>query len=225
MRTFLIIVFGFQFYTAAAQQKNYDTLPYILDHHRARLAQFEKEPIVKGKIIFLGNSITEGGNWKKLLNDSTIINRGIGGDITFGILKRMDDIIQREPSKIFLLIGINDISKNIPDEVILENIFTIVSRFRASLPKTKIFVQSIFPTNDSFKTNLPQHFNKDEHVVIINSQLAKYADKLKFTYVDLFAAFQDKEGKLDSRYTYDGLHLNSAGYQHWAAQLKNLKLL
>lgn len=221
----LLVILSSSFSSVTAQQKNYDTLPYILDHHRARLAQFAKEPVVKGKIIFLGNSITEGGQWKKLLKDSTVINRGISGDVTFGVLKRLEDIIQREPSKVFLLIGINDISKNIPDEVILENIFSIVRKLKGSLPKTSIYVQSILPTNNSFKNTLPQHYNKDEHVIIINSQLMRYAEKIGFTYVDIYTPFQNKEGKLDARYTYDGLHLNNIGYEHWASILKNLKLL
>lgn len=225
MRLIALLVFCFSFFDVVAQQKSYDTLPYILDHHRARLALFEKDPVVKGKVIFLGNSITEGGQWKKLFKDSTIINRGIGGDITFGILRRLEDITKREPSKLFLLIGINDISKDIPDEVILENIFTIVSKVKTASPKTKIIIQSILPTNNSFKNQLPQHYNKDEHVVIINAQLSRYAEKFGYTYVDLFTAFQDKEGKLEGRFTYDGLHLNNAGYEHWASVLKNLKLM
>src|SRR3954470_24562286 len=72
-----------------------DTISVLGDVYKTRMAQFESEPVVTGKIIFLGNSITQGGDWKKLLNDSTIINRGIGGDITFGVLKRLDDVIKR----------------------------------------------------------------------------------------------------------------------------------
>lgn len=211
--------------TADAQSKSYDTLPYILDHHRARLALFEQEPIVTGKIMFVGNSITEGGNWKMLLQDSTVINRGIGGDITFGLLRRLDDIIKRKPSTVFLMIGINDISKNIPDAVILENIFTIVSRMKSALPKTKLMVQSILPTNNSFKTEIPQHYNKDDHVLTINAQLSRYSERFGYTYVDLFKHFQDSNGMLDVRYTYDGLHLNNAGYEHWVSILKKNKLL
>lgn len=223
--TFLLFWLGLMSGVATAQTKPYDTIPYILDHHRARLAIFEKEPIETGKIMFVGNSITEGGNWKKLLQDSTIINRGIGGDITFGLLRRLDDIIKRKPASIFLMIGINDISKNIPDAVILENIFTIVSRLKSALPKTKLMVQSILPTNNSFKTELPQHFNKDDHVMTINAQLSRYSERFGFTYIDLFNHFQGKDGMLDARYTYDGLHLNNAGYEHWASFLKKNKLL
>src|SRR5688572_12322326 len=80
-------------------QRIFDTIPFIPDHTRERVALFEKEPVVTGKIIFLGNSITEMGKWAALTGDNSVINRGIGGDITYGILRRLDDVIKRKPSK------------------------------------------------------------------------------------------------------------------------------
>jgi hypothetical protein len=77
---------------ATAQKAIIDTNPYVLEYHRERLALFYREPIVTGKIVFLGDRLIEFGDWKTLLNDSTVINRGIAGDITFGVLKRLDDI-------------------------------------------------------------------------------------------------------------------------------------
>jgi lysophospholipase L1-like esterase len=203
-------------------QRTWDTIPNDQDYYRAQYEKFKKEPVVKGKVIFLGNSITEGGNWKKLLKDSTVVNRGISGDITFGILNRIDEVAKRQPSKLFLLIGINDIAKNIPDEIIMENIFSIVSKVRSVSPKTKIFIQSILPTNNSFP-DFPDHKNKDDHVATINAQLEKYGDRLKYAYVDLYANFSDSENRLDAKYTTDGLHLNAIGYAHWVDILKNLK--
>jgi len=203
-------------------QRGWDTIPYATDHYRAQYEKFKTEPVVKGKVIFLGNSITEGGNWKKLLKDSTVVNRGISGDITFGVLNRVEEVANRLPSKLFLLIGINDIAKNIPDEIIMENIFSIVSKVRSLSPKTKIFVQSILPTNNSFPDK-PDHKNKDDHVVTINGQLRKYGDRLQYTYVDLYSGFTDNESRLDAKYTADGLHLNTVGYMHWVDILNNLK--
>jgi len=210
--------------TVAFAQRTWDTIPNLPDLYRQRTELFKKEPVVKGKIVFLGNSITQGGNWKRLLGDSTVINRGIGGDITFSMLLRLDDVIQRAPSKVFLLIGINDISKGIPEEVIMENIFTIVSRIRSGSPKTEIFVQSILPLNPSVK-DFPEKYDKQEQVTILNTQLQKYAERLKYTFVDLFPKFLDKENRLDEKYTGDGLHLNAAGYARWVAVLKELKYL
>jgi len=71
------------------------------------------------------------GNWKKVTGDSTVINRDIGGDNTYGVLKRLKDITDRQPSKVFLLIGINDIGKDIPDAVIAANDLRIVKEIHA----------------------------------------------------------------------------------------------
>ncbi|MGE0771302.1 MAG: GDSL-type esterase/lipase family protein [Cyclobacteriaceae bacterium] len=210
--------------TGLCQHRSWDTIPHIPDHWRELTARFEKEPVVTERIIFLGNSITEGGNWKRLLKDSTIVNRGIGGDITFGILQRLADVVKRKPTRLFLLIGINDLSKGIPDEVIIENIFAIVMAIRSGSPLTRIYVQSILPTNASFES-FPQHYNKDDHVVAINGQLEKYAKQFGFEFINLYPKFLDKEGRLDAQLSHDGLHLNEAGYQRWVEVLKTGKYL
>lgn len=205
-----------------AQKRPYDTIPNMPEHYWVRMEKFKKEAVVPGKIVLLGNSITEGGKWKQLLKDSTVINRGISGDNTFGVLARMDEIVKLKPSSLFILIGTNDLSKKIPDEAIIENIFTIVSRIKAGSPKTKIFVQSILPVNETVE-RFPQQFNNGMHINTINDQLARYATRLRYTYVDLYGKFIDSQGKLDAKYTFDGLHLNAAGYQHWVDVLKELK--
>lgn len=225
MKTLLTLFALILFHNAIGQTRLYDTLPNLPDHYTERYALFQKEPIQKGKIIMVGNSITEGGNWQTLLKDSTVVNRGISGDVTFGVLHRIKDITDRKPAKLFLLIGINDLSRNTPDEVILENIFMIVGKIHAGSPATKIYVQSILPINESYK-NLNKNFiGKNEHITTINSQVKKYAGKLKYTYVDLYSSFLDAEGHMSTKYTSDGLHLTPAGYYHWVEILKREKYL
>src|SRR5690348_15002827 len=92
---------------ALAQTRTYDTLPNLPEHYTKRYDLFKKEPLMKGGIAMVGNSITEGGNWKLLLKDTTVINRGISGDVTFGVLNRLKEITDHQPGKLFLLIGIN----------------------------------------------------------------------------------------------------------------------
>jgi len=225
MKSSLLLLSLFFFAPVSAQTKTYDTLPNLPEHYTTLYEKFKKQPIVKGKIIMLGNSITEGGNWKSLLKDTTVINRGISGDVTFGVLNRIKDITDRKPGKLFILIGINDLSRNTPDEVIIENIFNIVGKIRSGSAQTEIYVQSILPTNETFK-NLNKNFaGKAEHIITINGQLKKYAGKMKYTFVDLFAEFIDAEGQMDAKYAVDGLHLNPAGYAHWVELLKKGKYL
>jgi lysophospholipase L1-like esterase len=191
-------------------QAVYDTVPNLPEHYVQRLEKFRKEPVVR--------------NWKRLLKDSTVINRGISGDNTYGLLRRLDEITARKPSSIFLLIGVNDLSKDIPNAAIIENIFTIVSKIRAASPSTKIYVQSLLPVNPSIK-DFPSQFSKQEHILEINGQLKKYSEVLKFTFVDIHGYFLDPQNLLDVKYTHDGLHLNAAGYTHWVAFLKKNKYL
>ncbi|CAN5312140.1 SGNH/GDSL hydrolase family protein [soil metagenome] len=218
IRYFLLIFFTGTL-VAAFPQVKYDTVPNQPEHYALRLAKFKSEKVVTGKILFAGNSITEGGNWRKLLKDSTVINRGISGDNSFGLLQRLDEIVRHKPSSIFLLIGINDLSKNIPNDRIIENIFFVVSKIHAASPKTKVFVQSLLPVNPSAPGFLKQ-FAMQESILEINAQLKKYSDILKFIFIDIHQQFLTKGDVLDMRYTKDGLHLNSAGYVHWVGYLK-----
>ncbi|MCG2611980.1 GDSL-type esterase/lipase family protein [Flavobacterium sp. SM15] len=209
-----------------AQSTKYDTLQYSKEHHQNRLITFKSEPIEKNQIIFLGNSITEFGNWQELLHDKTILNRGIAGDNTFGVLKRLNEITEREPNKLFLKIGINDISQNIPADVILENISAIIVKIKEQSPKTKIFIQSILPTNKNSKNVFPDAYNKNEVVALINASLKKTAKKNNATYIDINSLLKDSNGELDTKYANtDGLHLNELGYKTWAEFLKKKKYL
>jgi lysophospholipase L1-like esterase len=153
-----------------------------------------------------------------------VINRGIGADLTLSLLGRVADVIRRKPSKLFILIGINDISKDIPDSVIAAEYRALVDSVRAQSPTTKIFVQSILPLNPAVK-NFPQHYDKQDHVVAVNRLLARMARQTGATYVDLWPVVVDARGRLDARLTGDGLHLNRQGYERWVAYLKQKRMM
>src|ERR1700759_4919998 len=198
----LVLLFPFAALAQSVTNQNvFDTIPFIPEHTPQRLALFAKEPIVPGRTIFLGNSITEMGDWKKVLNDSTVINRGIGGDITYGVLKRLKDITDRNPSKVFILLGINDIGKDIPDAVIADNYMKIVKEIHSKCPGTKIYVQSVLPVNSTLP-RFPQHYDKEEHVLSVNKLLQANAKVGDYTFVDIFHLFLEANQRLESRYTY-----------------------
>jgi len=208
---------------AAAQlptnQRLYDTTTSMPEVRASRLAKFASEPVAMGRVIFLGNSITQGGDWAKLTGDSTVVNRGIGADVTFGLRTRLDDVTRRKPSKLFVLIGINDISKDIPDAVIAAEYRMLIDSVRTQSPQTKIFVQSILPLNPTVK-NFPQHYDKQPRVVAVNRLLQQMARETHATYIDLWPIFIDRQNHLDASLTGDGLHLNQQGYERWVAFLK-----
>jgi lysophospholipase L1-like esterase len=223
---FAVVFLPFISFSQVTNQRLFDTVGFLPDLYKQRLDQFAKEPVVENRIIFLGNSITQIGDWKKLLNDTAVLNRGIAGDITFGILNRLDEIIMRKPAKVFLLIGINDIGKDIPDTVVAENIGKIAGRLQKEVPSVKIYIQSILPVNPMVP-NFPQHYDKQEHILRANRMIRKVAKRLNIPFVNIHDLFVDAQGRLDVKYTMDGLHLKPGGdgYTKWVAYLKKLGYL
>lgn len=195
--------------TAQAQERKYS----IYWERRASL--FENLPTSKKDIIFLGNSITDGAEWAELFDNPRVKNRGISGDITSGILDRLDPIVKGKPAKLFLLIGINDVSRGISVDSIVGNIRLILERIELESPKTRIYLQSVLPVNDAFD-NFKKHASRWAMVPEINVELKKLASEKQLTYIDLFSHFTDASGaKLNPDYTNDGLHLMGEGYLKW----------
>lgn len=180
---------------------------------------YQSYPHAKSDIVFLGNSITDRVDWNELLGMPNVHNRGISGDITFGVLERLDEVIEGKPAKVFILIGINDVSRNIPDSVIFKNYKKIVERIKAGSPRTKIYFQTLLPVNNEF-TQFKNHYNKDEHILWLNGQIKTLAKQDKINVIDLHPHFLNSDKKLDKRYTLDGLHLNAEGYKVWAGILQ-----
>ncbi|MDO9153995.1 MAG: GDSL-type esterase/lipase family protein [Paludibacter sp.] len=195
-------------------QNNYETLYY-----EQKKSIFEMLPNGTDEIIFLGNSITDVGEWSEFFQNSKIKNRGISGDITLGVLARLDEVIESKPAKIFLMIGINDIANDIHDSIILINYQRILREIQAKSPKTKVFVQSILPTNKNF-VKLSMHQNKTEHILYLNEKLKEICKQNNLTYIDVFSAIKDDNNELNPIYTNDGLHLMASGYKVWTEILK-----
>ena len=176
--------------------------------HRKDL--FTKLPMEEGKIVFLGNSITAQCEWSELFGRNDLLNRGIPGDMTIGILERLPAITKLKPSKIFLLIGVNDLISHQPD-YILSNYKKILNRLQTASPSTKVYIQSILPVNNSVrKTSV---FNKD--INTINEGLQLLAKDFQLEYIDLHSFFKNEDGNLKIQYTNDGIHLNGAAYLVW----------
>lgn len=183
--------------------------------HRTQI--LENLTIDSSNIVFLGNSLTQYGEWQEFFNNSNIRNRGIGGEFTDGILRRLDPIVSGSPRQIFLMIGINDLILHRPPHI-LANYRAIVERITLASPDTELIIQSILPVNNTVKnTGLA---NAD--VLILNAGIQKISTDFKVKYVDLHQKFVDTTGKLKAIYTLDGIHLNRAGYELWTGEINNL---
>jgi lysophospholipase L1-like esterase len=203
------------------RQPRYDTIRYLREHYAERMKVFAAEPLVTGGVLFLGNSITEFGEWKKLTGDSGAVNRGIAADNTFGVLDRLEEVIARRPRKLFLEIGINDIAQDIPVSVIGNNIYSIVKRVKTGSPNTSVYVVSILPTNSDVRQEYPELYGKNGVVEQLDYELRLHSTGNGFDYIDLKRRLSTGDGELDRRYAQpDGLHPNRAGYQVWAKILR-----
>lgn len=185
-----------------------------------KVGQFKTYANSSNDIVFLGNSITAGVDWHELLGMPQARNRGISGDISFGVVERISEVTEGRPAKVFILIGINDISRNIPDSLIVNNYRRIIKAIKTQSPTTRIYFQTLLPVNNEF-TQFKNHYNKDERILWINDQIRALGKQEQITVIDLHPHFLNGENKLDKKYTHDGLHLNSEGYKHWAFILKN----
>ncbi|HEY9341226.1 MAG TPA: family 20 glycosylhydrolase [Hanamia sp.] len=171
-------------------------------------------PVTKGDIVFLGNSITDGAIWSELFNDIQVKSRGFSGDVTAGVINRFDDIVKRRPSKIFLLIGTNDLARGISPDSVVKNIVLMADYLYQKSPATQLYVQSILPVNSVY-AKFPTHTNKSGKISEVNAALEKKSSSHHYRYIDLHSHFSDAEGKMNTLYSNDGLHLLGAGYALW----------
>lgn len=191
----------------------------IAEVYQHRTQILENLTIDSSNIVFLGNSLTEYGEWQEFFDNPNIRNRGIGGEFTDGILRRLQPIISGKPKQIFLMIGINDLILHRPPHI-LANYRSIVEQVKNGTPNTELIIQSILPVNNTVKnTGLS---NAD--VLTLNEGIQKIANDFNVKYVDLHQKIKDSSGKLDARYTLDGIHLNQAGYELWTNAINNIVL-
>ncbi len=184
---------------------------FTKSHYPKRIKAFMLDTLAKGDIIMLGNSLTEhGGNWADKLQNSKVKNRGIKGDNTYGILARLDEIICANPSKVFMMIGTNDLWLPDSPEQIVENIQAIVKRLNQS-ENTNIYVQTLMPVESGHEMT--------GKIIDINNIL-RSMDHLGFTLIDINLEMADNNGALPNEFTTDGVHLTSLAYQHWSSLLK-----
>lgn len=189
-------------------RKNNIESSYNTKFYKARKSIFEIMPNRSNEIVFLGNSLTEFCNWNELFGVSKIRNRGISGDVINGVSNRLEQIVNSQPEKIFLMIGINDLAYNRSVNQILLDYENLVELILIKTPKTKIFLQSILPTKN--RNNI-----RNNDVIQINTGILKLANKYSINYINLFDLFKTETNDLNMNLSYDGLHLNGQGYLIW----------
>lgn len=167
--------------------------------------------VPKGGIVFLGDSITQDFNVYELFAGRLVYNRGIGGDTTVGVLKRMDvSVYDLNPCVVVILIGTNDFALlQSSAQEIFERIKTIIQGIHETLPQTKILLQSVYPVNETLDAMsvLPRNNQAIDDL----NQMLKTLDHV--TYLDLNRILKDATGRFNPLFTLEGLHVSPQGYQ------------
>lgn len=215
----MLLMLGIYLMTFGQQPSNQKL--YETETYKNRMMQFKQEGLRKNQIVFLGNSLTQGGKWSAWFPEQLPANRGISGDNTEGVLARLDEIVNAQPSMIFLMIGINDISQNYNNDYLCKNFERIIQHIRKDSPETIVYIQSLLPVNNTFG-RYKKLINKEKQIEQLNKQLKSFCKKEKIQFVNLYPLFLQKKRTLNPAYTTDGLHLNEAGYQVWTEAIKSL---
>lgn len=171
---------------------------------------FEYMPMEKGNIIFLGDSITEYGQWEELLQHPKVKNRGIAGETTWGLMRRLSSITTTQPKAIFLMIGVNDFLFTDRTEII-DNYLKIVDRIKSEAPNSQLFLQSVLPINTHVKNTV---FNNKE-INLLNESIQELAQNKGLIYLDIHQLLKNEKGELGANFTADGVHINGAAYAIW----------
>ncbi len=164
------------------------------------------------KIVMLGDSITQGAYWNELMHRGDIINRGIPGDTTVGMLERLDTVAGPTVEHVFVLAGINDIAQHYTADAIYDRYVRIIEFLKRS-GITPHIQSTLYLSNKN-----PNYIAVNKQVVELNTLLKSYAVKNSIDYIDLNFLLS-KGGAMISDYSYDGTHLNSKGYLIWRSAL------
>ena len=171
----------------------------------------------QNSIVFAGDSLT--ANWKTLsadlradFKDTPVANRGIGGDVSRGLLFRFDeDVLALHPKAIVILIGINDLTARQPAQATLQNIRSMLEEKQAQQADVPVILCTVPPSAN------PKAPVDEQQRRLLNDGLRKIASDTKHvSVVDLYAATVTADGTPDIRYfNTDQLHLNAAGHARW----------
>jgi len=198
---------------------------YANGYYVERLAFFEQLPNRENEIVFMGNSITEAGDWQVIVRRTNVENRGISGDNSYGVYHRLDEVLVSNPDKLFLMIGVNDIKRGTSIPNILKNYERIAIKVKKDAPHTQLYFQSVLPVTQSVLASIYDKIT-NEKIKKLNKGIQSIAKENDLVYIDLHnEVFSDEKGQLKRELTTDGLHLKPAGYILWVNYLKKNKYL
>jgi lysophospholipase L1-like esterase len=185
-----------------------------LGYYHAANESLKAQPPEPNRVVFLGDSITEGWKGAQFFPGKPYLNRGVSGQTTSQMLVRtFPDVIDLHPAVVIILAGTNDIAANNGPEtmqMVEENIQAITEL--AQKHGIKVILCSVLPISDyTPQAQTPRH--PPAQIVALNKWLRDYSDQPGAAYCDYFSVMVDQEGFLKQGYSEDGLHPNAKGYE------------
>ena len=208
-------VFGVRWYNdKKAAEEQYRI---IMQYYNDKVSAFETENLTIGEkdVVFLGDSLTDGCNLSEYYPEYDALNRGIGGDTSFGLLDRIKISAYDVTAKaVVLLIGGNDILGGKSLESVYQNYEKIINGIKENMPSAKIVWCSLTALGEGWAKNNDKFF-------ICNQKIKLMADKYGCEFVDLFTPLCDEQtGEIVKEYTVEGVHFTHEGYLVVSAEIK-----
>ena len=185
-----------------------------LGRYHADNERLKKLPAEPGRVVFYGDSITDGWKLAQYFPGKPYVNRGISGQVTSQMLVRMySDIINLKPAAVILLAGTNDIARNNGPQTIeqIEQNFMAITEL-AQAHGIKVILCSVMPVSDYTERKQLAH-RPPADIFRLNAWIKEYAARVRAGFADYYQATVDDKGYLKEGFSRDGLHPNDKGYE------------
>lgn len=165
-------------------------------------------------IVFFGDSITRGSDFRKDFPNKKIVNLGYSGDTLAGMVGRVSMIKAMNPKQVFILGGINGLTNQNAVQC-AKTYEKLLDAVKEALPETRIYVQSVLPLSSEKEKAIC----KNETIIFFNQRIRELAEARELPFIDLYSLYV-KDGVMNPELTVDGIHLNPHAYGRWAALLE-----
>ncbi len=191
---------------------------------KANFTLLNEKYALQNQTVLLGDSITDFFNWYELFYDfskksgQAVYNRGISGDTTDRLLERLpQNVLNIKPKNVVLLIGTNDIGRELPLSLTLQNVEQIIKNTKAECPDANFILEAVYPVNEKMRDIREKRNNKKIHEM--NKEYIKLCKKYDCIWLDFTDQLKDETGNLKREYTFDGLHINAKAYEIVASRV------
>ncbi|PTO65465.1 SGNH/GDSL hydrolase family protein [Vibrio splendidus] len=186
------------------QQRGHSMSRYIMtsDNHR----HFSPN----ADLVMFGDSITEWAPWADIFRDVSMVNRGLAGDTTTGMLRRIDTTLNVKPKVVCFMAGINDLAQGYDVDHIYQNYIDMLKVWQEN--DIRILVQSTLYVGSKLQGLNPS-------VELLNTKISEYCAQQGIAFLDVNSVLSPNQ-LLSNAYSCDDLHLNAKAYQVWAEVLQ-----